>query len=142
MAILATTTAFGCGDETPPAQTPFSVTSYDEAETRSDFTWILEEVIHPSCSTQTACHQGASRTETLNLLPEVAYESLLTQLSEQQPHLAHVEPGAADRSYLIIKMVGAQNMLEGPMPVGDDAALCDAKIDAVARWIDAGAPDD
>jgi len=99
---------------------------------------IAIEFLEPFCAD---CHAGASASEGLDLTFEAAYDDLVGVYSLQRSNLLLVEPGAPDRSYLIIKMKGGSEMAGRIMPRGR-AARPQCEIDVVRQWIANGAERD
>lgn len=55
-------------------------------------------------------------------------------------HPPRVAPGDSEHSFLYLKVLGTSGISGGKMPNNIPAGLCQAKIDAIKAWIDAGAP--
>jgi hypothetical protein len=93
---------------------------------------------------QVLCHGAAPGSGGLDLRPENAYRSLVGVPSTYDAARTRVLPGAPDASLLWQKLAARTLKLEGvplsPMPIGDPP-LSPAELDAVARWIAAGAPE-
>ncbi|ACG72206.1 conserved hypothetical protein [Anaeromyxobacter sp. K] len=108
------------------------------------FSSIAENVLVPRCAT-TACHSGnPPPTAPTSLDRELAYGQLVDVASMQAPALMLVEPGAPERSYLVLKLRGTAGDAGGvptPMPTGD-TLLDEAEIQAIEAWIAVGAPND
>jgi hypothetical protein len=108
------------------------------------FSSIAENVLVPRCAT-TACHSGnPPPTAPTSLDRELAYGQLVDVPSIQAPALMLVEPGAPERSYLVLKLRGIAGDAGGvptPMPTGD-TLLDEAEIQAIEAWIAVGAPND
>jgi hypothetical protein len=101
----------------------------------------FEESVQPILTASCAfagCHGGGSPAQGLLLESGSAIASLVGVDSSEQPGTPLVDPGSLDTSFLWIKLlpdppVGAR------MPYG--GALSGAQLDAVAAWIEAGAPE-
>ncbi|MFY3743615.1 hypothetical protein ACOQFB_06885 [Anaeromyxobacter sp. Red801] len=108
------------------------------------FSSIAGDVLVPRCAT-TACHSGnPPPTAPTSLDRELAYGQLVDVPSIQAPALMLVEPGAPERSYLVLKLRGTAGDVGGvptPMPTGD-TLLDEAEIQAIEAWIAVGAPND
>ncbi len=108
-------------------------------------TWqgIQTRIFAGHACTQAVCHGGGSPVG-LDLRPEAAYASLVDVPSTQAPAEKRVAPGSAETSLLWQKLVkgargGGDDVPGAGMPVG--AAPLDAdELEAVRRWIAAGAP--
>lgn len=112
----------------------------EEATMNQSFDWIVDNIFLESC-VSSQCHGGTDPEEGLDLRANVAYSEIVGQSSVQQTGLNLIEPGDPANSYLYIKIGGGNQamLLEEPMP-NDDPPLCDEKVDAIRRWIEAGAP--
>jgi len=85
------------------------------------------------------CHVEGADQAHLSLFPD-AWAQLVGVASTESP-LKRVEPGAAARSYLYLKLLGTQAAAGGSgarMPFQQDA-LAPADIDVVRKWIEQGA---
>jgi hypothetical protein len=135
-----------------------------ERDQRSDFAWLQDNMFSTNCSGND-CHGGLVNGQPpsgkLILAKGSAYKTLLgkAETDPGDPPLvaselttAHklVEPGAPERSYLFFLLRGLR--AEEGMPTAFEAppadvgfmpqknnTLCCQKLDAVARWIAAGA---
>jgi hypothetical protein len=86
------------------------------------------------------CHRSDTFTGQLDLRDEAAYASLVGVPAAQAPALDRVTPGAADESYLYLKLTGEQATVGGAgtrMPQG--GVLTDDQILRVRNWILTGA---
>lgn len=101
------------------------------------FTPDIQRLLSRNCA---ACHNSQDAQGGLDLEPDHAYANLVGKRSTQC-HLALVEPGKPDGSYLYRKLVGTHVQAGGQgeaMPTGG-ALLPANQIDAVRRWIELGA---
>jgi hypothetical protein len=131
-----------CGTGPNPSDVDAAVTaSCLEAEQHSDFAWIRDNLFRTSCSAFSACHQGQRPAGSLNLTPALAHAELVGVPAAAVAGWVRVVPGAPEQSYLLVKL-GA---IDGPLGIGgtrmppNSPPICGQKIDAVARWISAGA---
>ena len=110
----------------------------DSGATTPTFTEIDEDILVLSCGLGSTCHEGGAGG--LELDGDGDYDVLVDVASAGEPDETLVIPGDSANSYLMKKLEGTH--VEGdPMPPpsgGFDAA----KIQRVADWIDAGAPND
>jgi hypothetical protein len=101
---------------------------------------IQAAVFDGSCAF-TSCHGSAGVPQAGLELSSVAVsgQQLIDVESTQVPTSVRVAPGDSGASYLMNKILG-MNIAAGTqtMPIG--GTLCDARIDAIEEWIDAGAP--
>jgi hypothetical protein len=111
-----------------------------EAAMHSDFAWIQAHVLTPSCATS-MCHAGAEPSVDLSLEAGEAYANLVGKGASTASGWIRVVPGSPDQSYLMVALGRAPGPMprDGFMPLGAPP-LCAAKLDAVGRWISAGAP--
>lgn len=142
--------ATACGDDggasadagpTFDAGRPDATAPCAEATQHSDFAWINANIFQKSCNFS-GCHNATagSSVESLKLTTDLAYAQLVNVDSVQIPGKKRVAPNSCDNSYLYNKLTNT-NMKAGTrsMPEGQPM-LCQEKIDAVCRWITAGAP--
>ena len=114
------------------------LTDCEEATFHSDLAWIEQKVFAPSCLGD--CHTDPTPSASLNLSAGLSHHSLVNVTSTQFPSWKRVVPGNPGASMLLVQLGGEPGPeLEGTMPWGEPK-LCDEKIDAVRRWIAAGAP--
>lgn len=109
----------------------------DSATPTPTFTEIDEEMLVLSCGLGSTCHEGGAGG--LELDGEGDYEALVDVDASVEGEIL-VIPGDSANSYLIKKLEGAEGIEGDPMPPpsGFDAD----KIQRIAAWIDAGAPND
>jgi hypothetical protein len=128
-----------------------------EAETHSDFTWIEDKIFAANCF-GSSCHTGSTASGKRDLSDGVSYATLMgpSGTGGVKANLAPthdlVVPGSPEKSYLYIIMRGIEPEDADPpvspppsnigyMPMSN-SLLCCQKIDAVERWIAAGAMND
>jgi hypothetical protein len=125
----------------PDAGAPDSpaLTACEDAASHSDLAWIEQHVFAPSCAT-TGCHTGTNPSVHLRLDPGFARENLVNASSSTQGGWVRVVPGSPSSSYLLVAVgrVSGPPPRDGIMPLGAPA-LCAPMIDAIERWIAAGA---
>lgn len=89
-----------------------------------------------------ACHGGAAPLGELDLSRGRAYAALVGVPSVQAADVLRVAPGDPDRSYLVAKLEGRQASSGGSGTGMPPAFVLSAgEIDAVRKWIAAGAPE-
>lgn len=114
------------------------LTDCEEATYHSDFAWIQQKVFNVSCLT--GCHSGPNPTSNMDLSAGRAWSSLVNVSSNQYSGWVRVVPGDSPHSMLMVQLGGEPGpQLEGYMP-WNQPRLCNEKIDAIRRWIIAGAP--
>ena len=113
-------------------------------ESDGSLAWVQSQVfdVH-GCAVSGSCHNGANPDPraSFDLSDEAAsFASLVDVPSEEVGPKLLVAPNDVDGSYLINKLTG-EGMAPGTqlMPIGAVSPLCDAKIDGVRAWINAGA---
>lgn len=113
-----------------------------EAANHSDFTWIQDNVLTPSCATG-PCHDAIEPDVDLDLSAGAAHGNLVNKGASTQSGWIRVVPGSPDDSYLVVALGRAPGPMprDGFMPL-NMPPLCEAKLEAVERWILAGAPND
>jgi hypothetical protein len=121
----------------PPDGIPQGLAPCEEAVYHSDLPWIQKTVFDVSCTTK--CHGDTPPAAGMSLRPEQARAALVNMASSQFSGWTRVVPGSPARSMLMVQIGGETGpALEGLMPWGMPK-LCDEKIDAMRRWIAAGA---
>jgi len=125
-----------------PAEEDTSSPSCIEAADHSDLAWIQDNIFTPSCAFS-SCHSGAAaQAGHLNLQAGAAHGQLVDMpTTSAGSGWMRVVPGESDKSYLLV----AIGQVTGPSPKGgtmplSSAPLCDAKKEAIERWVAAGAP--
>jgi len=123
----------------PPDGIPPGLAPCDEAPYHADFTFLQEEVFTPACA---GCHDAASPGGGLVLEAGRAYANLVNIASTGHAGWMRVVPNNAGASMLLVQ-VGAEPgpELEGFMPWGEPM-LCTPLLDAMRRWVNAGAVND
>lgn len=140
----------GSGSGGPMCMTSTAAACMD-ATTHSDFTWIQTNVLTPQC-TFSGCHDGASTPAGMvNMKAGMAYSHLVGYTSILDSSRKLVVAGDPKSSYLevmlgIIKPADATPPASPPpgsvgyMPQSNGGnLLCCQKLDAIDRWIAAGA---
>lgn len=128
----------------------------DEAESHSDFAWIESKILSANCF-GSSCHGSATATGKLDLSVGHAYATLMGAtgagvLSDVDKVHNLVVPGEPNKSYLFFMIRGVEATDGSPpfstppstigyMP-SKSSVLCCQKIDAIERWILAGALND
>lgn len=111
-----------------------------EAKNHSDLAWIQSNIFTPSCALA-GCHKTpAVGGGHLILDTGQSHGQLVNTASTSSSSWMRVVPGDASKSYLLTAM-GAQSgprPVDGFMPLGNPP-LCSDKVDAIRRWIAAGA---
>jgi hypothetical protein len=123
----------------PEHDATVELTECQEAPQHADLTWIQQKVFTPSCATA-MCHAGADPDVGLNLEAGRARASLVNRNASTATGWIRVTPGDLSTSYLMVALgrVDGPPPRDGFMPLGADS-LCVEKLEAVERWILAGA---
>jgi hypothetical protein len=125
-----------------------------EADTHSDFTWIKGKIFAANCF-GSSCHDGVTASGKLDLTGN-PYMELMGDgsgvMANLDPAHKRVVPGDPSNSYLFFILKGVEAsastpaFAEPPANVGympmSNATLCCQKLDAIERWITAGAMND
>ncbi|HPS77097.1 MAG TPA: hypothetical protein PLS53_02975 [Thermoanaerobaculaceae bacterium] len=127
--------AVGCGDRKLPTEPAAGPTPNPSAT----FTRVQNEVFTPNCVIA-GCHATAGARQGMSLAPGTAYGSIVGVPSVERSDLNRVEPGDADRSYLVKKLRGDPDITGVRMP--DGGTLTAAEIQLVIDWVTRGAPND
>jgi hypothetical protein len=116
-----------------------------DAVTHSDLTWIEQNIFKPSCNFS-GCHDTATDLGGLDLTTG-SHDRLVNIASKLQPTRKLVVPSDLHSSYLLLMVHDFTPDLATPagtappngfMPKGAPT-LCCQKLDAMERWITAGA---
>jgi hypothetical protein len=135
-----------------------------DADAHSDFTFIYTSTIKPKC-VFSGCHDGSTAQTSMKGAGRLDYKkdqatahaSLVADASLLDPTRTIVVAGNAHQSFLMV-MMGAIKPMEadppldaipkddkgnnvGTMPQGSPVICCQ-KLDAIERWITAGAAND
>jgi hypothetical protein len=164
-ALFAVVLAMGCRIDLDDREVPRTCNVRDdiavcvEAEAHSDFAWVQDNIFSSNCSGK-ECHglPEGGKTEPggrIVLAEGMSHAALLGDSgagaeSELESGRFLVVPGRPDQSYLyfimrgLLASEGAPPFQEPPDDIGympmDNNTLCCQKLDAVRRWIEAGAP--
>ncbi|MBA3395033.1 MAG: hypothetical protein H0T89_20470 [Deltaproteobacteria bacterium] len=111
-----------------------------QATMHSDLAWIQANVFTPSCATA-MCHSGSEPEVGLRLDPGTSYNNLVNKGASTVSGWTRVVPGSLETSYLVVAFgrTPGPPPRDGFMPLGADP-LCVEKLEAIERWILAGAP--
>jgi hypothetical protein len=125
----------------PPDGIPEGLAPCDEAPYHSDFTFVQDKIFSVSCAVS-GCHDSTTPSANMDLSAGRAYASLVNVPSSQYSGWMRVVPRSSPQSMLMVQVGGESGPeLEGTMPWGQPK-LCDPLIDAMRRWIVAGAVED
>jgi len=140
--LLSTILACGGGEGGDDTQVDALSASCMEAVQHSDLAWLQEKIFTPSCSAFSACHKGAAlEAGGLSLEPNQTIAQTVGVDSEMFPQYKRIVAGDPASSYMMIILGEYPGMLDpdvGTMPY-NNPKLCQEKLDAVERWIMAGA---
>jgi hypothetical protein len=118
-----------------------------DAVTHSDLAWIESKIFVASCNFS-GCHSSATDLGKLDLSAGKSHDHLVGASSLLDPTRKIVVPNDLNASYLMLMLRDISPDMASPpgtapangfMPKGS-ATLCCQKLDAVERWINAGAP--
>lgn len=138
----------GCsngGGDSPPDARVDAGPSADclEAVNHSDLAFIQSKIFTPGCASFASCHKGAALSAGgLNLEAGMARAAMVDKPSAIDSTKSLIKPGDPANSYLLIisgKYPGVIDPDVGTMP-SRNPLLCREKLDAMDRWIAAGAP--
>jgi len=117
------------------------------ATTHSDLAWIETNIFESSC-TFSGCHSSATDLGKFDLRVGVSYANLVGVSSIADPTRKLVVPNDVHASYLMLSLQDFPPEMATPpgvvpvvgyMPQGAPI-LCCQKLEAIERWIMAGAP--
>ena len=104
---------------------------------------IQDYIFDKSC-TASYCHAAPTNAGNLNLTSGVSYQDLVGRvpqnLATASAGMKRVDPGNPDNSFLLTKLVGPTTPAQGGRMPLVGGPLHDGKIDAIRKWIAAGAP--
>ena len=128
------------GDGGEASDAPVALTPCEEAPQHSDLAWLQQHVFTPSCAVA-GCHAGTSPGVGLSLEVGKAYANLVNRGSSTVTGWIRVVPGQPAQSYLLVALGRAAGPppRDGFMPIGGLPPLCVEMVDAVERWVGAGA---
>jgi len=117
-----------------------ALTICEQAAQHSDLTFIQDNVFTSTCALA-HCHDENSQSAGLVLAKGMARDSLVNRASTVQSGWMRVVPGDPAHSYLAVAIGGEPGTPpEGSyMPWGGAPMLCSQELDAINRWIAAGA---
>lgn len=134
-----------CSDSSSGDPAPDAGPSADclEAKDHSDLAFIQAKIFTPGCSAFTSCHRGAATSAGgLSLEAGQSLPQMLDKTSRLDNTKKLIKAGDPANSYLMIilgKYPGFIDPNVGTMP-SRNPLLCAEKLDAIERWITAGAP--
>jgi hypothetical protein len=143
--LLAAASLAACSDEgtAPQPDAPGPSADCLEAANHSDLAFIQAKILTPGCAAFTACHRGAATSAGgLSLEAGQTLPQMLGKPSDIDPSKMLIKAGDPANSYLMIitgKYPGVIAPAIGTMP-SRNPLLCAEKLDAMDRWIAAGAP--
>ena len=125
------------------ASTPLKLTIIGPKVIEVSFERDVQPILTRTCSLP-ECHAGPIDVANEGLVTDAgqSYDLLVGVKAAQvrSGKVLRVDPGHSDASYLVAKLKGNQKKLGGrgsKMPL--DAALPDADLEKIVKWIDAGA---
>ena len=80
------------------------------------------------------CHTGTTPMLGLKLTEDEFYSRTVNQPSVERPDLMRVNPGRPDSSYLVKKIIGAEDIIGLRMPFGRDP-LPDEAVATIVEWV-------
>ena len=106
---------------------------------------IQDYVFDKSCA-NSVCHAAPANSANLNLTYGLSYQALVGR-TPQNPAAAAagmklVDPGNPANSFLLTKLMGPANPEFGAKMPFQAGSIHAAKIDAISKWIEAGASED
>ena len=116
------------------------LTICEQAAQHSDLTWIQDNVFSASCALS-RCHAEDNQAGGLVLATGMSRDYLVNRPSTVQSGWMRVVPGDPAHSYLLVAVGGEPGTPpEGSvMPWGGLPMLCSQELDALQRWVAAGA---
>ena len=104
----------------------------------------IQDYIFDKNCTASYCHAAPTNAGNLNLTSGLSYQDLVGRVPQNvaaaSAGMKRVDPGNPDNSFLLTKLVGPTTPAQGGRMPLVGGPLHDGKIDAIRRWIAAGAP--
>jgi hypothetical protein len=144
IAVTLLVSVVACSSDGGSTPAPDAAPSADcvEAAAHSDLTFVQDKILTPGCAAFSSCHRGlALMAGGLNLEAGMARAAMVNKASRIDPSKLLIKPGDPANSYLMIitgKYAGMIDPTVGTMP-SRNPLLCAGKLDAMDRWIAAGA---
>jgi len=110
------------------------------AQTPAELETRVGEIFQRGCALS-GCHVGPTPQMNLDLSREHFRSSTVGQPALLRPDLQLIHPGEPDRSYLIMKLEGAEGIVGAPMPF-EGNRLSQDEIDTVKAWVNSLAADE
>jgi hypothetical protein len=116
---------------------------------KAEYSWIQTNVFDIGCNSGGSCHGAALPEGGVDLRAGVSYENLVNADSQLAAGRKLVVPNDIQASYLMLMLGDYPPEMATPattapaggyMPKGVPGGLCCQKLDAIERWIMAGAP--
>lgn len=137
--VFAVSLMFGlaaAGEDVAPAEKPAPAVEASADSVLMALRAGVDEVAAKSC---VMCHGGKRPAAALALTAEFIEEATISVASTQIETLNLVEPGAPDRSYLLMKVRGSEGIKRSRMPLRADP-LGEEVDKMIAAWIFALGP--
>ena len=99
----------------------------------------IQSAVFDGACAFSGCHGSTSPQADLELSSVSVSEQELINVDSIQVDALRVAPSNSGASYLVNKLLGV-DIATGTQVMPLTGSLCDARIDAVVEWIDAGAP--
>ena len=101
---------------------------------------LQSSIFTPRCAVD-GCHAGTDPQQGLDLSGGESFAHLVGVPSTELAEFDRVSPGSSADSYVLMKLLGDPRIAGSQMPL-IGPALEPVEIDALRRWIDAGAKND
>ncbi len=96
-------------------------------------TWQVAKIFEQNCATS-GCHKGQFPKKKLNLEADKFTAATVNVKSLQIDSLKIVDTKVPEKSYLLMKIRGANGIIESRMPI-DAPPLKEAEIKAIEAWV-------
>jgi hypothetical protein len=84
--------------------------------------------------TNAGCHSGSYPQLGLDLTKGAFYGTTVNKPSVEKPQMKRIKPGAPDSSYLVMKILGSEDITGLRMPFGKDP-LSEEEIAVIVDWV-------
>jgi hypothetical protein len=93
----------------------------------------VSEIFSRNC-TQSGCHSGPNPQMGMALTEDLFYASTVGETSTEKPAMKRIDPGHPERSYLIHKIRGDDDIIGVQMPFTGEK-LTEEEVDAIVEWV-------
>ncbi len=115
------------------SKTEYSTPKHSSQGTNGDLESGVIKIFAENCALA-GCHTGTSPLMNLKLTEDEFLQRTINQPSLERPGTMRIKPGDPENSYLVKKIIGADDIVGQRMPFGRDP-LTDDQIATIVGWI-------